>query len=90
MEAEQWVDAWHAAGREGQWNRLSFMATEVIFEDRVGGREIHGRTDVIHFGVPSLGKVDSSQPLATFLSADAVMDQSFLVPSWLKHPVRVF
>jgi hypothetical protein len=82
MEAEQWVDAWHAAGREGQWNRLSFMATDVIFEDRVGGREIHGRTGVIDFGVTSLGKIDSSQPLATFLSADAVMDQSFWIHSW--------
>lgn len=76
MEAEHWVDAWHAAGREGQWNRLSFMAGDVVLEDRVGGRAIGGSADVIHFGVASWGRADHSQPLRTFLSADAVMDQT--------------
>jgi hypothetical protein len=41
----------------------------------------HGRSDVIQVGVDSLGRVDFSQPLLTFLSAEAVMDQSLWVYS---------
>ncbi|MFN2318374.1 MAG: hypothetical protein ABR500_01665 [Dermatophilaceae bacterium] len=57
------------------------MAKDVVLEDRVGGREVRGRSDVIQVGVESLGRVDSSQPLLTFLSAEAVMEQSLRVCS---------
>jgi hypothetical protein len=75
-EAEQWVGAWQTAGREGQWNRLSFMASDAVLDDRVGGREIRGREAVIRFVVDSSGPTDNPEQARAFLSADAVVVQT--------------
>ena len=78
-EAERWVDAWYAAGAEGQENRITFLAEDVVLEDRAGGRLVREPEAVIRYSGLSLGPFDASLRMRTFLSADGLLNQTLWV-----------